>query len=143
MIKSFKKMMPLMLLVMAVALVVQVGSAFAATSLSFTVLKPDGTVSYANAYANSPASLASDNKTVTLSFAGGSYINSLSISNDGGATYTVVSATTLANGDKEFTFEVNNLNADTVAKIHVTVPPFPGYPNGYNTVHDIKFGWDL
>lgn len=133
MIKSFKKMMPLMLLVMAVALVVQVGSAFAATSQNFNVLKPDGTIStWANSYAVKPASVASDGETVTLAFNDTVYIQSLTIV-DGSTSTTHYG--TIVGSTRVFTFTVDDFSVNTQAKLHVVVPGV------YDTVHDIQFKW--
>lgn len=141
MVKSMKKTSFVMLiLVMALALVVP--SAFASTGVGYVVRNATDTAnSYANAYKVGDAVVASNGTTTTVTFSGSSFIQYLQVQDPATGTYSYAAAN-YTGGNVEFTFEVADFTPNQVAKIHVVVPPSPGF-EGYNTVHTIQFNWSV
>ncbi|OBR68334.1 hypothetical protein A7K91_14835 [Paenibacillus oryzae] len=135
---SIKKTLPVLILTLVLSLVMMAGSAFAATSKDYRIVRADNPEvnSRANDYAVTPASVADDGTTVTLGFNTSFLfnINSLSISNDGGSTYTTYSGST-SGGVINFTFPVDDFSVNTKAKIAVSVFGL------YNETYDIQIKW--
>ncbi|OUS73287.1 hypothetical protein B1748_22705 [Paenibacillus sp. MY03] len=135
---SLKKMLPAMLMALVLSVVMIVSSASAASDLNFKIVKaanPSET-SAADGYAIKPASLASDGETVTLGFSTSVLYNiyGLSISHDGGTTYTSYTGTT-SGGNIYYTFPIDDFGVNAKAKISVSVFGL------YNQTHDIQIEW--
>ncbi|MCI3923762.1 hypothetical protein MO973_26390 [Paenibacillus sp. TRM 82003] len=133
-----KKGLPALLLTLVLALVMVVGSASASTAQDFRIVKADDptATSTADGYAVKPALLAADGQTVTLGFTTSAFysINGLSISHDGGATYTPY-AGTVSGGVVYYTFPIYEFSENALAKISVSVFGL------YNATHDIQIEW--
>jgi hypothetical protein len=135
---TLKKGLPTLLLALVMSLVLIVGSASAATDQNFRLVKaanPTET-STADGYAVKPASIASDGETVTLGFTTSLLysINGLSISYDGGSSYTPFTGST-SGGVIYYTFPIDDFSVNAKAKISVSVFGL------YNATHEIEIEW--
>ncbi|RIX47937.1 hypothetical protein D3P08_25005 [Paenibacillus nanensis] len=135
---TLKKGLPALILALMLSVVMIVGSASAATSQDFRIVKASDPTqtSTADGYAVKPASVANDGETVTLGFTTSSLysINGLSISHDGGATYTPYTGTT-SGGVVYYTFPIYDFSENAKAKITVSVFGL------YNATHEIQIEW--
>ncbi|WP_168735895.1 NEAT domain-containing protein [Cohnella fermenti] len=135
---TLKKGIPALLMALVLSVVMMIGSAAAATAQDYTIVKGDDPTqtSMADDYAVKPASVDTDGYTTTLGFTTSILysVNSLSISNDGGLTYTTYYGTT-SGSVKNFTFPIYDFTSNTKAKIAVTVFGL------YNATYDIEFEW--
>lgn len=135
---SLKKGMPALILTLILSIVMVIGSASAATTKNFTIVKAtDPTqTSAADGYAVKPASIADDGETVTIGFNTSILysINGFSVSYDGGTSYTPITGT-VSGSVIYYTFPVDDFGPNTKATITVNVFGL------YNMTHDIQIDW--
>lgn len=139
MMKSMKKPATMLLLAFALMLMLAV-PAFASTNVSYEIRNATDTgTSYANAYKVGDAVINGSTTEIVLS--GASYIQYLEIYDPATNTWSYATAAS-AGSNVQFTFDVVDHSVNTIARIHVIVPPSDDFP-GYNTVHTVQLKWDI